>query len=168
MTHRRSPRSSRRLTVAWLVLLAVSGSMMSLQSAPQDRPATSFRSITNLVRVDVVVRDRNGDVVRGLTQDDFILAEDGRVQQITSFDFEEIATVPAPVASPAPAVLGLEQLQSAAARASMSAAAAGTDAGATVDLSGRRLVILLFDISSMQPEEIDRAVKAAVRSWTSR
>src|SRR5207253_2581184 len=32
---------------------------------------------------------------------------------------------------------------------------------AHVDMHGRRLMVLFFDLSSMQPEEIDRAVKTA-------
>ena len=44
-----------------------------------------FRSGVNLVLVDVVVRDRNGAVVKGLTADDFELLEDGVRQQIVTF-----------------------------------------------------------------------------------
>jgi VWFA-related protein len=158
-------RLRRTPLVAGVALTAALALVVPLGSAPQDRPATTFRSTTNLVRVDVVVRDRAGDVVRGLTRDDFVVSEDGRVQQITSFDFEEITTEPLPAAT-TPSVLSLDQLQSAAARATMSApAAAGSAAAradADVDLSGRRLVILLFDLSSMQPEEIERAAIAAV------
>ena len=59
---------------------------------------------------------RTATVVRGLKADDFVVFEDGKPQQITSFDFEEIATDAMPSAAPAPAVLGLEQLQKAAAQ----------------------------------------------------
>ena len=41
------------------------------------------------VVVDVVVRDRSGAIVRGLTAGDFEVREDNRPQQIRSFDFEE-------------------------------------------------------------------------------
>src|SRR4029077_12453932 len=34
-------------------------------------------------------------------------------------------------------------------------------AAAKVDMRGRRLIVLFFDLSSMQPEELQRAVKAA-------
>ena len=62
-----------------------------------------FRTGTNLVRVDVVVRDRNGNVVTGLKAADFLVTEDGKAQQVTSFDFEEIATDALPGDAPAPA-----------------------------------------------------------------
>ena len=56
------------------------------------QPATVFRSGTELVLVNVVVRDKNGAVVRGLTRDDFTVTEDDKPQTVTSFDFEELDT----------------------------------------------------------------------------
>jgi VWFA-related protein len=118
-----------------------------------------------VVRVDVIVRDRDGRVVRGLKASDFVVAEDGKPQPITSFDFEEIATDALPALDATPPVLGIDRLQSASARAiAGTPAAAGSAPPAVVppeDLPGRRLIVLLFDTSSMQPEEIDRGVKSA-------
>jgi VWFA-related protein len=48
------------------------------------RPPT-FRTGTNVVRVDVSVLDKEGKPVRSLTQDDFELRENGELQSITSF-----------------------------------------------------------------------------------
>ena len=48
-----------------------------------------FRTDTELVLVNVVVRDKAGAVVRGLKQTDFVVLEDGRPQTVTTFDFEE-------------------------------------------------------------------------------
>ena len=131
--------------------------------------ARRFRSNTNLVRVDVVVRDKNGNVVRGLKAADFVVTEDGKAQQVTSFDFEEIATEALPAQAAAPTFSGSSSCRRAAsARPSPRHRNAPSDAGGqpaspqTVeDLPGRRLIVLLFDTSSMQPEEIDRAVKSA-------
>src|SRR5688572_15084408 len=50
----------------------------------QPRPPT-FRSGTNVVRVDVSVMDKDGRPVRNLTADDFELRENGEIQAITSF-----------------------------------------------------------------------------------
>ncbi|MEO8070471.1 MAG: VWA domain-containing protein, partial [Acidobacteriota bacterium] len=142
-------------------------------TAPTPTQATKepvFRTATNLVRVDVVVRDKDGNVVRGLRATDFVVTEDGKAQQVSSFDFEEISTEQRASTLPTPAILGLQQLQDAATRSAISAVApaANGKASATAlpavapeDLPGRRLIVLLFDTSSMQPEEIDRAVKAA-------
>ena len=57
--------------------------------AQEQKPV--FRSSRNIVSVDVIVRDRSGAVVRGLTASDFEIREDGRPQEILSFTFEQIA-----------------------------------------------------------------------------
>ena len=125
------------------VLLVV----MMLVAAPvaQQTPTPVFRSDVDLVVVDVVVRDRNGAVVRGLTAADFDVREDDKSQQVTSFDVEEIATTPQPGA-PLPQVLK-------PGTPAASSAAADTPVRRE-DLSGRRLIVLLFDFSSMQPDEL--------------
>jgi VWFA-related protein len=124
----------------------------------QQPPSPVFRSGTELVLVNVVVRDRTGAVVRNLTRDDFAVTEDDRPQTITSFDFEELDKLnadatpkeePQPVLPPKPAARPAE------------VAASTAPAPAKVDMRGRRLIVLFFDLSSMQPEEAGRAVKAA-------
>ncbi|HVZ23076.1 MAG TPA: VWA domain-containing protein, partial [Vicinamibacterales bacterium] len=159
----------RRLVVcvaaaaAGALLPALPSAQGPARSSLQQPPARVFRLGTNVVRVDVVVRDKDGHVVNGLTSEDFAITEDGKPQMITSFDFEQIATERLPELTSTPALLGRDRLQSAAARAATTTPAA-TPAPAHVapeDLPGRRLIVLLFDTSSMQPEEIDRAVKSA-------
>jgi len=141
-----------------IVSLGVAGAIVLLTAAPRaQQPSTPvFRSGTELVLVNVVVRDRSGAVVRGLTRDDFVVTEDDRPQTITSFDFEQLDQLnadaaprdnPQPILPPKPV-----------ARTAEAAAAAPPP---KVDMHGRRLIILFFDLSSMQPEEVTRAVKAA-------
>ena len=140
------------LVAAALVLSAVSPRAQS-GAAPQ-RPV--FRTATELVLVNVVVRDKTGAVVRGLTRGDFTVTEDDKAQTITSFDFEELDRGDA---SPEPAGRVLETRP---APARPPAAPAETVvAPPTVDMHSRRLIVLFFDLSSMQPEEIERAVRAA-------
>src|SRR5947208_3648455 len=70
------------------------------QQAPQMPPPSTpvFKSSVNLILVDVVVRDRNGVPVTGLTIDDFDLLEDGMRQRIITFAAEQITGSPAPLA----------------------------------------------------------------------
>jgi VWFA-related protein len=59
------------------------------------------RITTNLVQVDLVVTDSNGNQVTNLTQDDFEIFEEGKPQPITNFAFvsnEQVPAVPATVA----------------------------------------------------------------------
>jgi VWFA-related protein len=136
------------------------------QQSPADLPA--FRSSVNLVLVDVVVRDKNG-VVKGLTADDFQILEDGKPQQILSFVFEEVSAK-APAIETA-TVLSAAAGSSAPPRVAAPGAAAAPKpverAAATPltseDVAGHRLLTLLFDTSSMQPEEVQKAADAAIK-----
>ncbi|HEV8396513.1 MAG TPA: VWA domain-containing protein [Vicinamibacterales bacterium] len=130
---------------------------VSAQQAAAPAPTPAFRSNVSVVVVDVVVRDRSGAIVRGLTADEFEVREDNRPQQIRSFDFEEVTTT-ARAAAPPPALL------TDAALAAPATAAAATPAPPLrrEDVAGRRLVVLLFDLSSVQPDELERAGQAAV------
>src|SRR6185369_11168734 len=60
------------------------------QQAPAQQAAPAIRATTELVLVNVVARDRKGNLVRDLKQQDFTVLEDGQKQQLASFDFENI------------------------------------------------------------------------------
>src|ERR1700751_2512201 len=50
----------------------------------------AIRATTELVLVNVVARDKNGNLIRDLKREDFNVYEDGQKQQVSSFDFENI------------------------------------------------------------------------------
>jgi VWFA-related protein len=91
-----SARSAALLVLCcfpWNSLLAQADSpVQPSQTAPaQSRPAVpadipTFRTTVRRVVVDVVVRDSNNRPVHGLTAKDFVIAEDGQLQNILSFD----------------------------------------------------------------------------------
>src|SRR5688572_6498258 len=125
----------------------------------QDQP--TFRTGTQIVSVDVIVRDGSGNIVRGLTEKDFTITEDGRPQSIQTFAFEELANDLAPLAPTGPILQDLE----ARVREGLDAPARAAAEPVRLDadqFAGRRLIVLLFDVSSMQPEDVQRAVDAAV------
>jgi VWFA-related protein len=138
-----------RALTAFIVILGLTASPFAQQPA--------FRTNVDLVVVDIVVRDKSGAPVKGLTANDFEIREDNRPQQIVSFNVEEITTTP-PTAQPIPPVL-------VAGTQTADKPAPATDVAATPvrreDLAGRRLIVLLFDMSSMQPEDLERAGRAA-------
>jgi VWFA-related protein len=138
-------------------LLAICAIAALVTASPRAQtPAPSrpvFRSGTELVLVNVVVRDKSGATVKGLTRDDFIVSEDDKPQTIASFDFEELDNPDVAPAEPEPGVVLPPK------PAAKTATAAAEPA--KVDMHGRRLIVLFFDLSSMQPEELRRAVKAA-------
>jgi len=103
-----------------------------------------------LVLTNVVVRDaKTGELVAGLKQSDFTIQENGKPQQIASFDFESVDK-----ATP------LNE-------ATVSGLAAGASGSKAVvvarpeELRNHRLIVMFFDLTSMQPEDLDRSVEAA-------
>src|SRR5688500_3197092 len=147
---------TRRIGVIVLTLLVGAFALGQPAGLAQGQQgAVRFRGSVDVVRVDVVVRDREGKIVRGLTEADFQIVEDGKPRSVTTFDFEEILTAPSASAAldPAPAVLDRPT-------AAAGAPIAGTKRD-IVDLPGRRLIVLFFDLSSMQPEDLDRAAASA-------
>ncbi len=132
----------------------------------QERPR--FKSGANVVSVDVIVRDRGtGQLVRDLKASDFEIREDGRPQEITAFSFQEIATQPANASAVELLAAAESRVAEDARRAAPAPAAAPAAsvepvaAVTTQALAGRRLIVLLFDVSSMQPEDVQRAVDSA-------
>src|SRR5215475_5175458 len=76
-------------------LLLQPASPLLAQQAPQPQAPTSanpgqIRVTTELVLVNVVARDKKGNLVRDLKKEDFTLLEDGKKQEISSFDFEDV------------------------------------------------------------------------------
>jgi VWFA-related protein len=74
-----------------------------LAGAPaQTQETATFPALAERVTVDVVVTDRDGRPVGGLTREDFILEDEGKVQQILEFEAVDVSA-PAetePVAPP--------------------------------------------------------------------
>src|SRR5881394_1040776 len=95
----------KRWIVAAAVLLLAGAGLRAQTRAGSPQSTPVFRANTELVLVNVVVRDKGGKVVRGLTASDFIVSEDDKPQSITSFDFEELDTLTASSAGDATPVL---------------------------------------------------------------
>src|SRR6516164_9944389 len=66
------------------------------QTAATDAGTPIFRTGTNLVTIDVTVRDKTGKVIEGLKATDFAIFEDGKQQKLSVFDFQKLSVEPAP------------------------------------------------------------------------
>src|SRR5580700_5829636 len=126
-----------------------------VSSAPSQQADYTFRVQTDLVLVNVTVRDKSGNIVRGLKSEDFTIVEDNKPQKIVSFDVENIdAVANQDLTQAKPLVSPLSQPSNAS-------AGAADIAGSPNQFKDRRLIVLFFDLSAMEPDEIDRAVTAA-------
>jgi len=113
-----------------------------------------------------VVRNSAGEVVRGLTAKDFIVQEDGKPQRIDTFSFNEITAAPAG-ATEVQLLDGLEdKVRVEAARAASASAKEVTTAAPDLGVMNRRMTAIVLDVSSMQPDDVQRAVEDS-REWVS-
>lgn len=107
---------------------------------------------SDLVLTNVVVRDaKTGELVTGLKASDFSISENGRDQRIETFDYENVD-----LAKP----LSEATVKGLAVGPELNGQKAAVVAKPE-DLRNHRLIVMFFDLTSMQPEDLDRAVDAA-------
>lgn len=75
-----------KISLVVLLLAATASPQSQPQKPGDDQP---IRITAELVQLDAVVTDKKGQIVRGLTKDDFELYESGKKQQINFFEFVE-------------------------------------------------------------------------------
>ncbi|MGO8759459.1 MAG: VWA domain-containing protein [Terracidiphilus sp.] len=150
---------AQRMSTAFaLAALCVAGAQpIPAQSAQAPGQVTStpqggfvLKANADLVLTNVVARDaKTGELVKGLKQSDFKIYESGREQAIDTFDFESV-DMAAPLNE-----------------ATVSGLAAGPSGSKAVvvakpeQLRNHRLIVMFFDLTSMQPEDLERSVDAA-------
>lgn len=138
-------RKETSLALALAFALAPFSARAQQPSAKQSQFTLKVNS--DLVLTNVVARDKKtGAVVRGLTAKDFTIFENGKPQRIASFDFESVDQ-----AAP------LDE----ATISGQSIFNAKTGVARPEELRNHRLIVLFFDLTSMQPDDIDRAQEAA-------
>jgi VWFA-related protein len=115
-------------------------------------PPPAIRATTELVLVNVVARDKRGNLVRDLKREDFTVLEDGQKQQVSSFDFENIDEL---------ALAGQSTPTATGSEAAAPGAVPSPKEQPALDARDRRLILLFFDFSAMDPDQIDRAADAA-------
>lgn len=115
----------------------------------------TFHVTSELVLVSVSVRNKSGELVRDLKQSDFTVVEDGKAQKVLTFDIENTQNVaPTPVAGP-------EQAEVQGAAAALKTAALTADKVSRDAFRDRRMIVLFFDMSAMEPDEVERALNSA-------
>ena len=113
--------------------------------------AFTMRVQSDIVLTNVVVRDKKtGEVVKGLKASDFTIFENGKPQKIASFDYQSVDEAAV-----------LNEKSTVTGKATVADMLNNNFAANTAVLRDHRLIVMFFDLSSMQPEDIDRAVDAA-------
>jgi VWFA-related protein len=138
---------SNSIRKMWASFLAL---VLLVPAIPAQDTSYTFHAQTEVVLVNVTVRDKNGKLIRDLKPEDFTVFEDSKPQKISSFDVENtdaVANEAVPQVQllnhPGPAVGVKPSVETVA------------------QLKDRRLIVLFFDLSSMEPDDVDHSVSAA-------
>jgi len=112
-----------------------------------------LRASSDLVRIDVEVTDKAGRPVKGLKPEQFSVSDDGKPQKISIFAFQDIEKMETAAAGDSTRIIvGIDRPVAAA------------DAEAVSEqVRDHRLMVLFFDLTSMQSDDILRAHDAAMK-----
>jgi VWFA-related protein len=125
----------------WLLLIVVSASLIGQQKAPK------FETTTQLVVVNVAAKGKSGEPLNGLAARDFVVTEDGKVQQVQVFEFQRLAG---------------EVLPAQAVKSAVTPVIAPSKPG-EVKYKDRRLLVLFFDQAGMPVADQLRSQQAALK-----
>jgi VWFA-related protein len=128
------------LALAAVVAAVFSPAPRAAAQRPEELPPLVDEITVEVVNVDVVVTDRHGNPVNGLTRDEFVLYEDGERREISNFY-----------------AFAQDRAQIAA------GAGAGGDREAWGDRATRRRMVLLFDSASLEKRVRNRSIEALER-----
>jgi VWFA-related protein len=140
-----------RMATALLLVWAAAGNLVAQQPEAPVQSGARVKVSTEIVLVNVVARDKHGNLIKDLKREDFTVYEDGKKQDLASFDFEKV-----------------DELAMAGAAGTTVTGEAGQNPGGllntkvqkSLNARDRRLMLLFFDFSAMEPDDIDRAVDA--------
>jgi VWFA-related protein len=143
--------TARLLTAAMLVSpIAAQQPTAQAQQSTSSQAPFRFRVTSDLVLVSVTARDKSGRLIRDLKQSDFTVFEDGKPQHIASFDVEDVQNFgensgPSQSETQGPIPSGLLTSKNVAKEL----------------MRDRRFIVLFFDFSAMESDEVERAMASA-------
>jgi len=115
----------------------------------QDKKDFTVSMKVDRVLVNIVARDKKGNLIKDLKREDFTVLEDGKPQKIVSFDLEQVETAGPDVLQASGGSVGAQKILT-------------SKTSEIPNLTSHRLVILFFDFSGAQEEEIDREIDAGI------
>ena len=137
-------------------LVAISAAAQQQPQAPliPDGGVARFSTTSNLVIVDVTVKDKSGKVLNNLKSSDFTVTEDGKPQKLVVFEFEQLAAE----FEPPPPLKLADQLE----LPPVPTTNITLPAPGQIQYHNKRLMIFYFDFSSMAIPDQLRAQTAAL------
>jgi VWFA-related protein len=150
-----------RLPLLFPACLLCVVAVLAFSQTPQEQPARTqkptFQVESDLVVVDVTVRDRKGNLLGDLMRNEFKIFEDNVPQEIVTFAAENVPVGP----QPAPAAPAGAPAATKPPAPVVNLALNPDQPPKKEDLVGKRLIILFFDLSSLGTEDLIRSVDTA-------
>jgi len=139
-----------------LLVLALAAAQATAQQIGQNTSNSGTYTLTaksQLVVETVVVKDKQGKFIPGLSAKDFTLTEDGTAQSIRFCEHEDLASQQAPAPSQGPENIKIYK--------KLTRTQLAPEAPENSRYKNRRLLALYFDMSAMKPADQLRALAAA-------
>ncbi|HTP32083.1 MAG TPA: VWA domain-containing protein [Candidatus Acidoferrales bacterium] len=162
------------------IIATLLSALMALPALPQQaqapapaapKPVARFSATSQLVIVDVTLKDKSGNPAKGLKASDFLVTEDGKKQDVKICEYQELeetiappAPVPSKKAQPVVAAVAPAAVPAAAAQPQVKSLTANQIAPSRpgeVKYKDRRLLVMFFDMTSMPIQDQIRAQTAA-------
>ena len=147
--------------------VAIFTALALISSAQQQSqvPDTGFKIsvTTNLVIVDVDVRDKSGKPIEGLSAKDFTVYEDDKAQKVTVFEYQRLETDALPAEPEPPPSVKNPVAKADAPKLAEAKRAITPSAPGQIRYKDRRLLVMFFDFSSMAQEDQFRAQTSALK-----
>ncbi len=110
--------------------------------------AHSIKSNVDLVQIDAVVTDKDGKIIKGLTAANFQLVEDGKGQKLEKIDYFDVEKMDtAEKEDSEPIIISLKS--------------SNDPEKLRPIVLDHRMMVLFFDLTSLQPEDLLRSTDAA-------
>jgi VWFA-related protein len=154
-------RSLYFFIMAWLLAIPA----VSQDVKQQAENKFSLKTTTQVVLVNVQVKDGKGNFIRDLKEDDFTITEDGKAQKIVSMDIQNTDAL-TQNGGELQALNLLGDLNAATSTKIEQAAKDRAKQPSPTEYTketfkDRRMIVIFFDLQSMQPDEITRGIKSA-------
>ncbi len=135
----------------FFLAVSVSAQQIGTNARPASDPGVTFKASSQLVIETVVVKDKNGKNVEGLTAKDFAITEDNIAQPIKFFEFQKVIEEAA----------SLPDISKVQPFARLAHTQIAPEPPGETKYRDRRLLALYFDMTAMQLPDQVRAFAAA-------
>ncbi|HLH17585.1 MAG TPA: VWA domain-containing protein [Bryobacteraceae bacterium] len=159
-------RSITATLVTWVLIAAAQPPAPQQQQQNATLPSKKtfeFKTTTQLVVEDLIIKDKSGKPITGLTPADFVVTEDGKPQKVSFVQFQKLEEAAAPLPDQPEGPKQLETRVEQPAVKSATTVQIAPEKPGDIKYKDKRLMVLFFDMTSMPLADQLRAQDAATK-----